>query len=59
MKYTEKQKEIIAYCVSIVETDEDVKPEIRANMQLILASFQAEDIWGRIEIYEDEEGAYS
>ena len=59
MKYTEKQKEIIAYCVSILETDENVKPLVRANMQLILASFQAEDIWGRIEIYEDEEGAYS
>lgn len=59
MKYTEKQKEIIAYCVSILEMDENVKPLVRANMQLILSSFQDEDIWGRIEIYEDEEGAYS
>tara|TARA_R110002153_G_scaffold264136_1_gene425827 strand:- start:402 stop:581 length:180 start_codon:yes stop_codon:yes gene_type:complete len=59
MKYTKKQKEIIAYCVSIVETDEDVKPEIRASMQLILATFQSEGVWGRVEIYEDEEGTYS
>jgi len=47
MKFTKEQLEIIAYCLSLCESD--FQGETQAQMHQILGTLQQKGIWGNIE----------
>jgi len=47
MRFTPRQLEIIAYSVSLIESDFDGKTQ--AEMHKIIGTLQQEGIWGTIE----------
>ena len=47
MKFTKEQLEIIAYCLSLCESDFEGKTQ--AQMHQILGTLQQKGIWGNIE----------
>ena len=49
MTFTKSEKNIIAYCVSILENDINPSSPIKKDFHSILGKLQDKGIWGRIE----------
>jgi|TARA_B110000908_G_scaffold60053_1_gene72988 hypothetical protein len=54
MRYTKKQKEIIAYCLSLLESDCEVEGT-RNDMITIIQDLQSQRIFGYINYYLTDE----
>tara|TARA_R110000824_G_scaffold358228_1_gene545760 strand:- start:1513 stop:1671 length:159 start_codon:yes stop_codon:yes gene_type:complete len=52
MTYTKKQKEIIAYCLSLLESDCEVKGT-RNEMISMIQDLQRQNIFGYVDFYKD------
>jgi len=48
-KFTKEQKEIIAYCVSVMECDIEPDSKMAGDFKAILFKFQNQGIWGHID----------
>jgi hypothetical protein len=49
MTFTKSEKEVIAYCVSLLENDISPSSPIKKDFHSILGKLQDIGIWGRIE----------
>tara|TARA_R110001592_G_scaffold77815_1_gene233966 strand:+ start:103 stop:273 length:171 start_codon:yes stop_codon:yes gene_type:complete len=49
MPFTKSEKNIIAYCVSILENDISPSSPIKKDFHSILGKLQDKGFWGRIE----------
>jgi len=49
MTFTKSEKNIIAYCVSLLENDINPSSPIKKDFHNVLGKLQNEGIWGRIE----------
>jgi len=58
MKFTKSEKNIIAYCVSLLENDINPNSPIKKDFHSILGKLQFLGFWGRIDDkhFEEEEG---
>jgi hypothetical protein len=54
MRYTRKQKEIIAYCLSLLESDCEVE-STRDDMITIIQDLQSKNIFGYVDFYKNED----
>ena len=54
MRYTKKQKEIIAYCLSLLESDCEVEGT-RNEMICMIQDLQSQKIFGDVDFYNQEE----
>jgi len=48
-EFTKEQKEIIAYCVSVMECDIKPNSKMANDFKSILSKFQKNGIWGHID----------
>jgi len=53
MRYTKKQKEIIAYCLSLLESDCEVE-SIRNEMHYMIQDLQSQRIFGYVDFYKTD-----
>ena len=60
MTFTKSEKNIISYCVSLLENDITPNSPIKKDFHSILGKLQAKGFWGYIddEHFEEEEGEY-
>lgn len=49
MTFTKSEKNIISYCVSLLENDINPSSPIKKDFHNVLGKLQNEGIWGRIE----------
>lgn len=53
MRYTKKQKEIIAHCLSLLESDCEVE-STRNEMIYMIQDLQSQKIFGYVDFYNDD-----
>ena len=53
MRYTKKQKEIIAYCLYLLESDCEVE-STRNEMIYMIQDLQSQKIFGYVDFYNDD-----